>query len=332
MCFFYNIFINKIKMFELLLTRIFFAKLYFKYVHKGWSIISHAPKYLNLALPDFSVIYIISSFYKNDEIIIKGKLPKANYTSLVIYDSLGKPFSFIHLTSENCDSNGNFCIIIGKDLKRPNTLLYSIIFRIYQPINKNFNYPQIICNNVILPTNKKIEIYKNTIQIQNNIKNVLSKKLNLSIEPKKKFFIPLNAQKIGLFINPDAIYMVGSPSNENKVLSIHGILPPNFNKNICFIGFMACNLKTTETNSSINWNNLSNVYSIYVAYSKEDAIKFGYNSNTDNLLLWNKDNKNPIIVYREVQLKHTNLFDIKTTDWQEAKKVMGIYYPNIIHY
>jgi len=259
-------------------------------------------------------------------------LPKANYISLVIYDTLGKPFSFIHLTSKNCDSNGNFSIEIGKDLKSPNTLLYSIIFRIYQPVYKNFNYPQIICNNVILPINKKIEIYKNTIEIQNNIKNVLSKKLNLNIEPKKKFFIPLNAQKIGLFINPDAIYMVGSPSTENKVLSINGILPPNLDKNICFIGFMACNLKTTETNSSINWNKLSNVYTIYVAYTKEEAIKFGYNPNSDELLLWNKDNKNPIIVYREIQLKHTNLFDIKTTDWKEAKKVMDIYYPNIIHY
>lgn len=314
-------------------TRLYFYRLYYRYAHKGWSVISKAPKYLNLALPDYSVIYILASFFTYDRVFITGKLPIASYVSLVVYDTLGLPYSYIHLTPENCDKNLNFNISINDTLRIPKSLLFCIILRVYEPDNKNFAFPTIFVNHFKIQNILIKKIYDNTVQIQNDIKMIITKKLDLSIVPNAKFFNPILTKKIGLFINPDAIYLVGSPSVKNKVILIKGKLPTyNSYPKISYIGFMACNLTTTETDSCVGWKELPNEYKIYVAFSKRDAKRFGYNSQNHHLLLWSLKNEKPIIVYRQVQVQHTNIFYMDSSDWKDAKNIMGHYYPKIIHF
>jgi hypothetical protein len=299
--------------------------MYYKFLHKGWAVLSKAPKYLNVALPDFSVQYVLASFLKSDNVIIFGKIPKASYVSLTLYNTYGLPSSSIQLTNQK-----EFRITIGKELKKPSSLLYVIIFRVYQPI-ENFDYPNIELNGSVIKNIPKSQIKKNSLNISNEIVQVLSRKLNLSIDKNKKFFLPYKAQMMGLFINPDAVYLIGTPSS-NNVIKITGNLPSHKNKNIRFIGFMACNLTTTSTDSSIGWTELPKKYTIYVAFDEKDAIMYGYNPNTDKLLLWNKNNILPVIVYREVQHKHTGLFNLKSNKWEDAKRIMKSYYPEITHF
>lgn len=310
-------------MFQSVKLRIFFYQMYSRFLNQGWAIIAKAPKYLNIALPDFSVQYLVSSFQYGDQVVIRGSVPRASYVSLVVYDTYGVPDSWVYLDQS---VSKNFQVEMGKDLKFPKTHYYAIIFRIYQA-EENFTYPDILVNgNVITPMPKK-KIFENSLDISNKVLDALSKRLNLSIPPSQKFFLPVKAQKKGLFMNPDAVYLAGSPSESNTLL-ITGILPKP-SSTLKFVGFMACNLKTTETDDSIGWKQLKNKYRIFVSKSKKSALQYGYNKDTDHLLCWKKTNEFPIIVYREVNTKHNGLFHLESSDWRDAKTIMKINYPEL---
>jgi hypothetical protein len=298
--------------------------MYFKFLHKGWSVIAKAPKYLNVALPDFSVQYILASFMHTDHVVLRGQVPLASYVSLTIYDTYGLPSSSVQLTFKK-----NFEITVGKDLQKPDSFLYVIIFRIYQA-REEIIFPTIELNKNLIKQLSISKIHQNSKTITNQIVAQLSKNLDLSIEKGLCFFLPVNANMSGLFINKDAIYLIGTPAGAD-VIKITGILPPK-TKNTCFIGFMACNLKTTATDSSIGWDDLEKNYTIYVAFEKKKAMQYGFDPIKDKFLQWNKDNALPVIVYREVQIKHSGLFQLESNKWQDAKKVMGIYYPVITHF
>lgn len=298
--------------------------MYYKFLHQGWSVIAKAPKYLNVALPDFSVQYILASFLKTDSVTIRGKVPTAAYVSLTIYDTYGLPSSSIHLTDQK-----EFSIDVGKDLKKPSSLLYVVIYRIYQAQEK-VQFPKIQLNHQEVAPLPVSKIYDNSLAITEKITTELSKNLDLTIEKGRCFFLPVDANMSGLFINKDAIYLIGTPTDSN-VIKISGMLPPR-NKNRCFVGFMACNLKTTATDSSVGWDDLKEQYSIFVAYNKKTAMRYGYDPNRDQFLQWSKNNPAPVVVYREVQTKHSGLFNLKSNKWEDAKKIMGIYYPIITHF
>ena len=174
------------------------------------------------------------------------------------------------------------------------------------------------------------------------------------------FFYPSLAPRKGLFVNPHAYYLVAfppssSPSSSSSsfssffvnlweqwrqgrrdprthlrsmVLIINGQLPPPSSSSIWYIGFMACNYRSTETDDSIGWHSLRSSFSrnqdndgeeekdrgdgkergggghyrIFVAFSVTEALRHGYQParQTHHLLLWNPSNQYPIVVYREV--------------------------------
>jgi hypothetical protein len=169
----------------------------------------------------------------------------------------------------------------------------------------------------------------NSTEYFHDIIQHLIKYLKNEIKPEQKFFLPVHAQTRGLFYNADARYMIGSPGKNNAII-IKGKLPKHHDPSLKFIGFMASNLKTTETDDSVGWRHLPLEYTIYVVYSKTVAKKYGYDKMKHHLLLWNKDNKHPIIVYREVRTEKKGLFLLQSNVWTEAKKMMGENYPEII--
>jgi len=301
----------------------FFSKLYQTYQNQGWAVIAKAPTYLNVALPDFSVQYLIASFRRNDDVFIKGTIPKAAYVSLVVYDTSGKPQSYRSLDRTRSLS---FSMKMGTDLPYPPTKDYAIIFRIYQ-LQEPFTYPSIFINGSKIKPLYKSTIYANSLQISSQIVSILSKTLQLHISSSQPFFKPIHSQTRGLFINPDAVYLVASPS-VSRVLRITGELPAR-TSSLCFVGFMSCNLTTTETDDSIGWDHLPSTYRIYVSDSFEKAVTKGYDPNKDQLLLWKQTNSLPIVVYREVNLEHKDLFLLESDQWQEAKRIMKSSYPNI---
>lgn len=310
----------------------FFTHLYQTHENQGWAVIAKAPSYLNVALPDFSVQYIIATFHKKDTILIQGTVPEASYVSLTVYDTSGMPYSWLYLTTKNTDS---FQVEIGKELKCPSSDRYALILRVYQS-EQAFSYPTIYRNGEKLKPLLKSEIYENTLVITETVKQLLSRNLRLTIRSGKKFFMPIQTQKRGLFINPDAAYLVASPvengPRHSSVILILGTLPPRTDKR-CYVGFMACRLSTTETDDCIGWDQLPLKYRIYVAYSKRHALCHGYHEKTDHLILWKSENDSPIVVYREVNVdSKSDIFQIHSDTWQEAKTKMKSYYPEIIFF
>ena len=301
----------------------FFTRLYQTFQNQGWSVIAKAPTYLNVALPDFSVQYIIASFQRKDEVYIRGIIPKASYVSLVVYDTFGLPQSYLYLDRTKSVS---FTMKMGIDLPFPSTNEYAIILRIYQ-LQEPFTYPSIFVNQKKIKPLLKSTLYENSLKISSEIIDILSRTLHLKISMSQKFFKPVHSQTRGLFINPDAVYLVSSP-NESRVMCVSGHLPPR-NSSLCFVGFMACNLTTTETDDSIGWDDLDSTYRIYVSHSIEKAIEKGYDPNQDKLLLWKDSNPSPILVYREVNLEHNGIFNLQSEKWQEAKRIMKSFYPEI---
>lgn len=310
--------------FRSLYLKNFFSHLYQTYLDQGWSVIAKAPTYLNVALPDFSVQYIVASFHKGDSIIIEGKVPKASYVSLVVYDTYGIPYSYIYLNRES----KTFRVETGKELSLPKGSVYAIIMRIYE-LEGKFIYPTIVKNGYQIESLPQSKIYKNSLEISTKVIQILSKTLHLNILPSQPFFKPIRAQKRGLFINPDAVYLVASPKKDFRVMIITGKLPPK-RKDLCFVGFMACNLKTTETDDSISWKDLPSSYRIFVSNSKSNALLFGFRPHsTDRLLLWKSTNDDPIVIYREVNLNHKGIFGLDSEKWEDAKKIMKSCYPEV---
>lgn len=300
----------------------FFTLLYQQFVNEGWSLLSSAPELLNVALPEFSVKYIAASFHTGERVTISGRAPQASFVSLTAYNTLGLPISSTYLTP--CRP---FHIVMGEDLPLPDTSgLYCIIYRIYQPL-RGVDFPDIFINNIRIVPKPLLRIETTSFALTIPIQTLFAKLINLQIPTPSPFFKPSSQTTEGLFPNPYATYLIGAPSL-TRVIKVQGVFY-NRKPSLRFIGFMASNLSTTATDSSINWDQFpTSNYEFYVTYRKKDAEACGWKPGIP-LLFWKSTNLNPVIVYREVRTVNEGIFNLMSTSWQDAEQVMGIHYPII---
>jgi len=314
--------------------------IYKQHFFKLWPISSMAPHLLNVAFPDFSVKYFIMSFPSNQSINIKGNIPNyLNYWAITFYDKSGSIIKHWNDTdfpdfkySITINHYTSFCIIVRYYFKSINTInSFNLLPNDLPLITHNkYIYSLTNSNNIIKNSNslQKLfyKLYSN-IHINYNFNDVYI----------HQFFLPNPTAVQCLFPNFDGIYLIALPSF-NNVIKIQGIIPHSigFPHNIRFIGFMASNLKTTATDSSISFLQLNFSYKLYVSYSVHDAIKYGYNPLTDHIILWNTSNLFPVLIYRQIQIDHSGLFQLKKAtsniDGHIIQHIMKDYYPTITCY
>lgn len=292
--------------FKDLLFKSFFNRLYKKFQGQGWVLVSHAPTFLNVALPDTSVVYRISSFSSKDTVEIIGTVPhNAVYYSFYVYNNMGLPVGGYIDNDLTINHELNTFRVAFKDITS-DLSNYCIIYRVYTTDNKEPLQPLIQINGDLIFSIPDKQVYETTLSTAPNIINFLSRR---EIVVKKRFeqFTSPPPRLHGLFPNPDSCYMIVFPK-PGHVTIIDGVLPPQIGRRypLRFVGFMACDLKTTSTYASLSDRQLETKYRIYVATNKRDAIKTGWKTG-DPLLLFPKEDDMNIIVYREV---HT---DRKTT-------------------
>lgn len=303
----------------------FFTTLYRQFLNEGWSLISSPPELLNVALPEFSVKYLAASFRTGEHVTLSGRAPQASFVSITAYNTMGLPVSYTYLTP--CE---NFHITMGKDLPLPDTPgLYCVIYRIYQPL-RGVDFPDIFVNNIHIVPRSLLHIETTSFALTIPIQILFAQLIDLQIPSPSPFFKPSAQATEGLFPNPYATYLIGAPSS-TRVVSVEGVFY-NRKPSLRFIGFMASNLSTTATDSSINWDQFpTSSYKFYVAYRKKDAEACGWKPGIP-LLLWKSTNRNPVLVYREVRTVSEGIFHLTSTSWQDAQQVMGIHYPVMTFY
>jgi len=322
--------------FKNLWTRLFFGNLYREYRGAGWSLVSHSPRLLNVALPDFSVQYYIASFGSGDDVVLTGSIPSAEdvlYYSIVVYDTHGLPVTAINDT--RLDAQFSYRI------QKPSTAYYAVVVRMYlrTAVAKKLQtgyLPTILLNGAPLPTTKISVLRENTVKLQDVIGGFLSKRSLPSMAEVKTsdFYIPAYKNLATLFPNPDALYLVSFPTDGHRVFKITGVLPATIGRadDLRFMGFMACNLRSTATDSCISFSEMAQEYVVWVACSKKEAVASGYNG-TDPLLLWKSDNTHPFIVMRQVCVGVSRLRNISVTDPEHpvpakrCRSILKSHYP-----
>jgi hypothetical protein len=261
--------------------------------------------------------------------------------ALTVYDTLGVPFS----SKIDSELGSSFHLRLGVDLKTPDDF-YSVILRFYvtDPTDQLFHIdwlPKIFvthgdsCTDALSVPSLSI-IQKRTMTLDNDIKKFMMRRhVDYRPDGHSQFFIPSSSATTSFFVNYNARYMVAFPK-QNNVIRIDGILPKHISPTgrLRFIGFMACDLQTTETDDSISFVSLPERYTIWVAYSKESAEHYGLNVSSRNvLLLWKTTTKFPLVVYREIRTDTQGLFsiplDAEETTPQRCQELMRHYYPKI---
>jgi hypothetical protein len=336
-----------------------FKGLYAKYKNQFWpfvSTIAANPPLLNVAYPDTSIVYYVASFDSNDTVKLSGIIPNNIYFwSLTIYDTSGLP-----VTSWNHTlfPNKEYSITLGPNDYKPPDGLYCVIQRVYRtPITPILfpNYvPSIsILGKTVIDVSVSDRIH-NSLILQELLYKAFNAKFS-NVKPGEifpnvniySFFLPNESAMASTFPNSFAKYLIVFPG-KNNVIKVKGTLPSQigYGKPILFISYMASYFNTTETNSNINFTQLSRNYTLYVAYSVQAAMAYGYDATTDQLLLWNSDNTNPILVYRQVSVLNSDLNstlqtanalfyinnDKESVDGSDIMRLMGDYYPQATVY
>jgi len=330
-----------------LLISSIFDSIYKKYLNQYWPIIStldHSPPLLNIAFPDSSVTYYASFFNSKDNVLIYGTIPPNIYFwSLCMYDIEGNP---IQSWNYSQFPTNKYLLELGPNFIIPPDGNYCIINRIY---NQQNPFDEIYLPSIqIYHKNVKPVSDKDRITNSNYVQNLIWKLFNFKYGNKSPyqlvpdvsnyhtFFLPSQLLLSSVFPNPSAKYLIVFPST-NNVIKVKGTLYPSigYNNTVLFISYMASDLSKTSTDISINFTQLAHEYTLYVAFSKIEAIKFGYNEKNDQLLLWSNDNQYPVLIYREVSISNnTPLFTLNnqtiSIEGKDVENVMGIYYPKTI--
>ena len=323
--------------FTKLRSRAFFSRMYGDYVGDGICMMAKAPRYFNIALPDFSVQYFVASFKSTEDVVLTGTVPQDHvlYYSIVVYDTYGMPHPAINDTQ--LDKNFTY-----KLKAPPGTFYYCVIVRMYlDPIGakkiQSSLVPEMTINGKEVKKLSQVQIKKNTDDLEAEFYGFLSKR-SLPPGPKLKdhqFFMPPFVRLAQLFPNPDSVYLASFPF-QSRVFRITGTLPDNIGRssNLRFFGFMACNLQTTGTDSAITFYDLAKKYTFWLAYSKKEAVKAGYKGDVP-LLLFHDDNTAPFLVCRLVFVNNHPLKPAALKDKEKpnlpdvCKRIMKNTYPKV---
>ena len=317
----------KVKMLKDFFMELFLKILYYVERKKYFPAFSDAPRFLNFAFPDFSVQYFIISLEKNEKMRLQGTIPmdKLNYFSISVYNNKGITIFEKNDTSfplHKYDLNFQFphlsCIVLRfyRKEKFITQNFYKYLPTIYPPREK-------VPRKIISKNNEYIGIFLNTIISKKN-KNFIPKTID-------SFFLPSKADLGSLFANIDATYLIAFP--KTNIVQIKWT-DNDKSKDKRFCGFMACNFKTTATDSSIEIYPKPTEQTLWICHSKnkKNLKQFG-KKNTDKIICWKNSNDFPVIIYRVVDTSKTMLNSIenKTRKIRQKKleKVMKSAYPRL---
>ena len=313
-----------------LLLQWFFRGLYTKYKHRGWPLMSHAPSLLNVALPDFSVVYMMASFDPEDDVQIVGTPPKnCVYYSLYVYDDKGLPVLGYRDKDIPVMANGKYRI----RFRRPCKSTYCVIYRVYTTDNKAPPAPMLAVNEKDIPIEEPSVVREESKSASPSIVSLLSRR---PIQIPRRFtqFTRPQQKMTGLFPNPDSHYMVAFPK-PGHVMKIRGRLPPKIGRehDLRFVGFMASDVRTTSTYDSVSSRNLPSSYTIWVACNKDEAVATGWKKGVGTLLLFPHESDMNVVVYRKVivglvheddpyfpTIDYVNVHESKLRSRRESKK------------
>jgi hypothetical protein len=305
-----------------------------QYARKGWMVVSAAPNFLNVAMPDFSVQYAVSSFYDGDRPIFIGQIPSnSDYWALTVYDPDGLPVGGVNDSSIS-DQNYNIQLeypIIPKDFRGE----YCVIMRIYYRHRGvevcNLSLPIIKIDEEILPIHKWTDIVRETDKIQAQLWSLFSCRFIQRLLVRG-FYKPSQTDLVSLFPNRDAAYLVAFPY-ESRVLRIRWKPPVVSRCDVRFTGFMTCDLSDTRTFDSFSWRSKSSaIVILFIGYNRQEAIQKGM-SSSDIFLQWEETVKYPCVVYREVRMKNKGVRSIPTNHntAAQAQDHLKSFYPIITY-
>ena len=282
----------------------FLKRIYKKYKNLYFPLYSHAPRYLNFAYPDFSVKYYVMTLDKS--FTISGIIPmdKLNYFRINLYNTKGQSIYNINdyiLFKRTEIFEKNYTISYNENIEINELTCLIIRFYVKEDYKKEdfYKYLPKIQSITKISKIKSFERKGNSLQLGDTITNAISIK-NKNIIPKKwnKFYSPQLNKLDSLFPNKDAKYLIAFPTDITKPIKI--IIPElkYSYHNLRYISVMTCNFLTTSTDDCFHFSQNKNVVWLLPPNSKE---------NKENKIFWKKENKNPIIVYRVVNVKNQKL-------------------------
>lgn len=308
----------------------YMRNLYRKECNLYFPTFSQAPKYLNFAYPDFSIEYYVTSLCPNKEIRINGTIPmsKVVFYSITLYYADGLPYfskSDIDLGHNSTNSNNIIPYEFTVAIKKPSAM----IVRFYRK-NPNSNesfvkyLPKFSVEKKTVTDRKK-----RSLQLQHDLeKRILqrNKKLVKTMEFDSQFFKPAKENLQSLFPNAFAQYLIAKPEISLGYIEIK---TPDFSLNgFRFIGFMASNYMTTETDDSFSCTKPNTKYKIWFCHRGQHDIKL--TSPNEHIIQWKNNNKYPLLVYREVSIKGSMLSNYSQS-LKKPQLISIMNYPDI-HY
>jgi len=341
--------------------------IYSNYLNQTWPLVSDLgpPASLNVSFLDANTTYYLCFFHSSVVVnLVNGQIPNPiAYWELSLFDSSGNLFQSYNDTNTtnitvNSDGNSIYNFTFGfPSPNYPNALAvpngnYAILIKVIatsqSPILGPSYLPKINLTSASLVPNTTstniilIPVDPQTLASNNDIvESQLWKYISLSFKPNylfpgidtNSFFLPIKSLIPSIFASPFENYLIVFPSSKN-VIKVTGILSPyiGIGSSVRSITISACNLSTTQTDSSISCFDLPFTYSIYIAKSETDARAYGYNSYLgDKLLLWNSLNVNPIVVYKRVCIDANDLSSLNNSqqsiDGPAIQSILGKYYP-----
>ena len=308
-----------------LITTFIFNYIYRKYRGKYFPVISQAPKYLNFAFPDDSILYYIHS--TKTPILLCGTIPrdKIHFWSISVYNTDG-------IVTQHWDDS-NFKETYELYVKIDSSSC--VILRFYlkeQYIGKSMleYLPK------ISPEPQKItqkERFQNSKQISLLLTHQSRFFRKKSTFMYSQFFYPSIQQEQHLFPNDNARYCIAHPIHGFQYIKITGTLPSKIGQphSLRFISFMLGNLDTTATDTSISFEELPKHYTIWIAFEKNKNIVSEKASPNEPILLWKNSNTNPLLVYRAVRMDASFLFHSENNA-EKTKLEMKGFYPRVHYY
>ena len=309
-----------------LFLKCFIQKIYRENKEFYFPIFSHAPKYLNLAYPDFSIQYFILSLGTGDFVTLDGVIPrdKIVFWSVCLYDDKAMP-----IWSKNDSHFKTNRYIIPVHATKPVALIVRFYVKTKYQNNDFYQYlPNISPPRPSLTKARRQQITHSLfVQMKKRISKHF-KTIDPTILNKHEFFLPGSKRRQALFSNPFAFYLAMFPKNKDSVFTI-SINTKNLEQ-LRFIGFMSCNYETTETRESISLEKKKQ-YTIYVCHEQKRKKLQNKYPSAKHILCFST---HPIIIYRLVIVNKQHPF-LKLNEKEEdtyfpkIQQKLKEYYPKV---
>lgn len=291
---------------------------------------SFSPFIGNFAFPDYSAIYFMSFLppnktvtWENDVIPLMLSrtdhtwIPRYNLFSITFYNTAGEIIDFYDDKKRIVPYVGHtttqYCAVIIRVYSTDPKQHFSGFYEKYQLQDLMNNTHNISAAYKWLVSRRKIHFDDSITQFR------------FSKQPISMFFP-----------NPRARYLVLPLKTIHQTIIIEGKQPVcGLNKYIRYFGFMACNLRTTQTDDCLSYFDLPDNYVIFVSSSMTEALSAGYNPQNPHhkCMFWMSSNEHPVVVYREIRVDNGGLFSlpVDTALPSEIEYVLGEHYPRIYY-